>query len=1032
MRKITKLLTLALAALMIMGAMPVSAAFTDVSVDDEALFEAVELLSTLGVAKGTTDTTFGPEELVTRQQMAAFVYRLMKAGRSSEGGVNTTPFTDLKDSTFFNMISWAANAGIIKGTSATTFNPTGNITLQDAYVMVVRALGYEKDGPLAYPHAYVDQAEAIGLDDDIPSTVDYTDNLNRGQVAIILANAFYADMNEKTVEYDWVYDTADGKPATGANAQYVAKETTETIAHKIFGVVEETLFVTGTTHNTLGSAASNKALYDEKNDVEFVYGTRYDEDGNAITGTTYEYKLEDLGLDGKSDDYFLDELTLFVKKDDKAVKDDVIIAAKSNLVKKTIKASDVVLERTSKTDEEYYVGKDKKNGDKVLTGYVELGGLKAYLDLNNAPYSYTSMDGAKSLRYIDLTGVAYDEEGNTTYEYSNLGFNFDGQAAQKDATSGAYDVLTNNFEAAFTELYNNGLFEAEVYDVNGDTYADYLFVKTFEFVQIIDKKNRDYAGVKTDSATGIKYINTEDAVVEGEYKSEDFVLAYLPYTVGGQGTTKTYLPYVKVIETINPINERVTTISKTSTKSEKATFANGTVVEFVNANEKFADAITRNAFTAGKTYKVYVKDDILLLNTTKTSTEFDTTADYAIVLPQDDGTYIITTQSIDDGEYAEKYFVKVVIGGAVKTVQLADYANLYTHYDNGNMVANNPADIDSQKITEKAIAEKAIATLGNKFSTFTNTTSGAYTFTEVKYTEASAKTATELDAIFDNTEDETAVYYTATSADFAHFTGSIYTATGFAGVTKFNVKDYSKLIIKSKNDDGEDVYTVYDASNLSKFDTTTFKNVKAVFINNTTSKDVEDLGIIMADVDKFAANETQDYRKVIAVSTIANEDNKSENVYTILNIKDGTTTANVKSAVEGKTFTLNDYVVLDEAGEIDTATTATAYAENKLVTGKAFASYDKTNKFLSVGDGNTYILDEDVTILMYIDSDEYKVVDEDALDNEDNPYEELEDANKDENGNAAKALYVDFIATDDDDSKKATIKHVNTIVITIK
>jgi Tfp pilus assembly protein FimT len=61
MRKITKLLTLALAALMIMSVMPVSAAFTDVSVDDEALSEAVELLSTLGVAKGTTDTTFGPE-----------------------------------------------------------------------------------------------------------------------------------------------------------------------------------------------------------------------------------------------------------------------------------------------------------------------------------------------------------------------------------------------------------------------------------------------------------------------------------------------------------------------------------------------------------------------------------------------------------------------------------------------------------------------------------------------------------------------------------------------------------------------------------------------------------------------------------------------------------------------------------------------------------------------------------------------------------------------------------------------------------
>ena len=140
MRKITKLLTLALAALMIMSVMPVSAAFTDVSVDDEALSDAVELLSTLGVAKGTTDTTFGPEELVTRQQMAAFVYRLMKAGRSSEGGVNTTAFADLEDSTFFNMISWAANAGIIKGTSATTFSPDTTCTRGQIVTFLQRAL----------------------------------------------------------------------------------------------------------------------------------------------------------------------------------------------------------------------------------------------------------------------------------------------------------------------------------------------------------------------------------------------------------------------------------------------------------------------------------------------------------------------------------------------------------------------------------------------------------------------------------------------------------------------------------------------------------------------------------------------------------------------------------------------------------------------------------------------------------------------------------------------------------------------------
>ena len=389
MRKITKLLTLALAALMIMGAMPVGAAFTDVSVDNEALYESVELLTTLGVAKGTSDTTFGPDELVTRQQMAAFVYRLMKAGRSSEGGVNTTPFTDLEDSTFFNMISWANSTGIIKGRSATEFDPKGNIVLQDAYVMLVRALGYEKDGALSYPNAYIDIAEEIGLDEDIPSSVDYTASLTRGQVAIILANAFYADMNETTVKYEWITN-----PNNPEESAYVAQETQETVAHKIFGVEEEKFVVTATTH--YGFGAGNNALYTETSDVDIIKGNRYDEDGALIVAGE-EIEMDDLGLDGSSDDYFMAELTLFVKKDSSDIKKDEFIAAKSNLVKKTVKASDVAFERSNKTDKEYYVGGVKNaDADKVITGYVTLGGTKAYLDVDNAPYSYKRLgDGGE-------------------------------------------------------------------------------------------------------------------------------------------------------------------------------------------------------------------------------------------------------------------------------------------------------------------------------------------------------------------------------------------------------------------------------------------------------------------------------------------------------------------------------------------------------------------------------------------------------------------------------------------------------------
>ena len=152
MRNFKRFLTLVLAALMLVStfAVSTSAAFTDVAADNKALTRAVNLLSYLNVTKGTTETTFSPDTLVTREQMAAFIYRLMKAGKSVEGGNNTSKFADLEDPTFFYMVSWAASQKIINGVSETKFNPKGNITLQDAYTMIVRALGYEKKEALPY------------------------------------------------------------------------------------------------------------------------------------------------------------------------------------------------------------------------------------------------------------------------------------------------------------------------------------------------------------------------------------------------------------------------------------------------------------------------------------------------------------------------------------------------------------------------------------------------------------------------------------------------------------------------------------------------------------------------------------------------------------------------------------------------------------------------------------------------------------------------------------------------------------------
>lgn len=165
-----------------------NARFTDVNSENTALTEAVEVLTAKGITKGITDTEFGADKPVTREQMVAFIYRMQNGENASDMSENTTAFTDIDNPEFYRAISWASEMGIIKGITETEFNPKSPVTLRDCYTMLVRMFDYEKKNPLSYPRSYITIAENIGLNKNI-SKASYTDELKRGDVAIILNNA---------------------------------------------------------------------------------------------------------------------------------------------------------------------------------------------------------------------------------------------------------------------------------------------------------------------------------------------------------------------------------------------------------------------------------------------------------------------------------------------------------------------------------------------------------------------------------------------------------------------------------------------------------------------------------------------------------------------------------------------------------------------------------------------------------------------------------------------------------------------------
>lgn len=80
-----------------------------------------------GLIKGTDATTFSPDAICSRAQFVTLLWRSQASPAVAVGTVN--PFTDVKADTYFaNAVLWAVNNGLTKGTSETTFSPDDSCT----------------------------------------------------------------------------------------------------------------------------------------------------------------------------------------------------------------------------------------------------------------------------------------------------------------------------------------------------------------------------------------------------------------------------------------------------------------------------------------------------------------------------------------------------------------------------------------------------------------------------------------------------------------------------------------------------------------------------------------------------------------------------------------------------------------------------------------------------------------------------------------------------------------------------------------
>jgi hypothetical protein len=156
------------------------------------------------IISGFTDHTFRPDQPVSRQQFAKMIVKTVGLAVT---GAEQCPFTDvgggLYDDPFYpdKYVAVCASAHITEGKTATTFDPSGNITRQQLIKMVVSAAGLPDPPtdytppfqagqllPVHFPYArkaaYAGLLEGLGMG----ASYDFFASSSRGECAQLLYN----------------------------------------------------------------------------------------------------------------------------------------------------------------------------------------------------------------------------------------------------------------------------------------------------------------------------------------------------------------------------------------------------------------------------------------------------------------------------------------------------------------------------------------------------------------------------------------------------------------------------------------------------------------------------------------------------------------------------------------------------------------------------------------------------------------------------------------------------------------------------
>ncbi|HJB80559.1 S-layer homology domain-containing protein [uncultured Flavonifractor sp.] len=673
MRNLKRTLSLALAAVMLMGMMVVGAGaaskdFTDAS--DIKNVEAVDVMVALGVLEGGDKGDFQPNSILTREQAAKIICYLLLGTESAEKlTTNSAVFSDVAANRWSApYISYCVNLGILAGDGQGHFFPEGKLTGAAFAKMLLVALGYD-----ASVEKYVGSDWMINVSSDaiaagiVPSGLVLANELSRQDAAQMAFDTLTADM----VKYDSKGSVSVGDIVINQNANAEKIAASSKTGYKTSGNDEYQQFcekyfadlkLNENSNDDFGAPAS-KWTYKNK-----AVGT-YAQTADATYSEEVQSKelYSDLGLDT-------------------TVKADVITDGKAN--------GTFTIQKGNSTD---------KIGGRgvVVNAYADDDNNVTLVVINTYVGEVSKVTAAKGddAAYVTVDGMKYETE-NFAKDDVVLYTKADGViqtmalAEKVEGVEVTRVTGTTSFVADGTtyKFNSNVTFSS---DVKKDSVLD-LYLDTYGYVMKVDvsKASSDYAYVIKTGADEGRYDDEANyyakvLLADGTQTEITVDEDCLGKTTDGFGTKKEALRQMEgdIVEYTKDSKDVYTLKSQADSATGKVEIKKGESAMTFGGTTKYANSKTIFLVQSGTdskatytTYTGYANVPSMSKDSGATYTVYCKSGDVATIVfvsgvsaTSKDIVYVLSSKAaskVDDSDAGVYYEYKAVVNGEITTVKM--------------------------------------------------------------------------------------------------------------------------------------------------------------------------------------------------------------------------------------------------------------------------------------------------------------------------------------------------------------------------